>query len=155
MFCVSSCRFNLLAISAKKLSPLFSDSGNTPIILDPPDQRPAELQRFQKRQEIRIEIPIHCFGLSLLPRLVKEIELPQGFALGLDRDRSIATGGVDRNMAQPLLHHRDVDAGETQMGGRGVAPKVDGTNLFTFDARRLAGSLGQVSTAEPEKTGVC
>ena len=98
-------------------------------------------------------IPIHRFALGILPRLFKEVELPQGFALGLDWDRFVAAGGVDRNMAQPLLHNRDVDAGETQMGGRGVTPEMNGTNLFTFDALLLAGSLGQVSTAEPEKTG--
>jgi len=56
-------------------------------------------------------------------------------------------------MAQPLLHNLDVDAGETQMGCRGVAPKVDGTDLFTLDARRLAGRLGQVVAAELEKAG--
>ena len=67
-------------------------------------------------------IPIHCCSLSLLPGLVKKVELPQGFALRLDWDRFVTAGGVDRNMAQPLLHNRDVDAGETQMGGRGVAP---------------------------------
>jgi len=37
---------------------------DAPSILDPPDHRPAGLQRFQKRQGIRIEIPIHRFGLS-------------------------------------------------------------------------------------------
>jgi len=73
----------------KKLSTLFSGSGDTPIILDFPDQRAAELQRFQKRQEIRIAIPIHCIALGILPRLVKEVELPQGFALGLDGDRFV------------------------------------------------------------------
>ena len=58
-------------------------------------------------------------------------------------------------MTQPLLHHRDVDAGETQMGGRGVAPEVNGMNLFTFHARRLVCGFGQVSAADPEKTGAC
>ena len=122
MFCVNSCGINLLAIPAQRLSTLFSDSRNTPIILDPHDLRPAALQRFQKCREIRIVIPIHCCSLSLLPGLVKKVELPQGFALRLDWDRFVTAGGVDRNMAQPLLHNRDVDAGETQMGGRGVAP---------------------------------
>ena len=106
----------------KIISTLFSDSRDTPIILNPPDHRLAGLQRFQKRQEIRMAIPIHCFGLRLLPGLLKKLELPQGFAFRLDWDRFVAAGGVDRNMTQPLLHNRDVDAGETQMCGRGVTP---------------------------------
>jgi hypothetical protein len=57
-------------------------------------------------------------------------------------------------MAQPLLHDSHINTGETQMGGRGVAPHLNGTHLLAFDARRLAGGFGQVSAAEAEKTGI-
>jgi hypothetical protein len=56
-----------------------------------------------------MQIPIDPRGLVLFPGLLEEIEFPQGFALRLDWDRFVATGGVDRNMAQPILHNRDVD----------------------------------------------
>ena len=100
-----------------------------------------------------MQIPIHPSGLVLLPGLLEEIKLPQGFPLRLHWDHSVSTGGVDRDMAQPLLHDRHIDSGEPQMGGRGVPPGMNGMNLFTFNAWRLARRFRQVLAAEVVEAG--
>jgi len=69
-----------------------------------------------------MQIPIHAFWQGLLPGLLEEIELPQRFPLRLDRNPLVRTRSVDRDMPQPFLNHRDVDAGENQMAGGGVPP---------------------------------
>ena len=102
-----------------------------------------------------MQIPIHACELVLLPGLLEEIKLPQGFPLRLHWDHSVSTGGVDRDMAQPLLHDRHIDSGETQMGGRGVPPGMNWMNLFASDARGPARRLVQVLGAEVGKTGAC
>jgi hypothetical protein len=69
-----------------------------------------------------MQIQIHAFWPGLLPGLLEETELPQRFPLRLDRNPLVSTRSVNRDMPQPLLNHRDVDAGENQMAGGGVAP---------------------------------
>jgi hypothetical protein len=100
-----------------------------------------------------MQIPIHPFGLGLLPGLLEEIKLPQGFPLRLHWDCSVSTGGIDRDMAQPLLHDRHIDTGKTQMSCRGVPPCMNGMNLFAFNAWRLVSRLRYVLVAEVVETG--
>jgi hypothetical protein len=91
--------------------------------------------------------------LGLLPGLLEEIELPQRFLLGLHGDSFVIAGGVNRDMAQPVLNHGQADAGGKEMAGRGAPPPMNRMCFFLFDSRRFAGCCGQVLAAEVVKAG--
>ena len=100
-----------------------------------------------------MQIPIHPCGLGLLPGLLEEIELPQRFLLGLHGDSFVIAGGVNRDMAQPVLNHGQTDTGGKQVAGRGAAPPMNRMYFFLFDGRRFAGCRSQVLAAEVVKAG--
>jgi hypothetical protein len=52
-------------------------------------------------------------------------------------------------MAEPLLNHRHIDSGESQVTGRGVAPPMNGMYFLVPNGRRLAGCRGQVLAGAP------
>ena len=94
--------------------------------------------------------PRNCWRLG---GLSEEIELFECLALGVDRNHLVPTGGIDGSVAQPLLNHRDIDSGQQQMAGRGVAPEMDGVESFMFERWRLGACLGQIALTKRVESG--